>query len=122
VTGDKRGRALGYPTANLATEAELLPPNGIYAVRVVLGEERLPGVANLGIKPTFAGRQYSIEAHIFDFDRDIYGQSIRMEFIERIRDEKSFPDADALVEQIHLDAEQARAILEQAPPEAGLQA
>jgi len=117
VTGDKRGRTLGYPTANLGTEAELLPPNGVYAVRVVLGEDRLPGVASLGIKPTFAGRQYSIEAHIFDFDQDIYGQSLRLEFVERIREEKSFPGPDALVEQIHLDAQQARRILEQDPPE-----
>ncbi len=104
VTGDKRGRTLGYPTANLATEAELLPPNGVYAVRVVLGEERRPGVASLGIKPTFSGKQYSIEAHIFDFDQDIYGKFLRMEFIERIREERSFPDAHALVEQIDRDA------------------
>jgi riboflavin kinase/FMN adenylyltransferase len=118
VEGDKRGRTLGYPTANLATEAELIPPNGVYAVRVVLGEERLPGVASLGIKPTFAGQQYSIEAHIFDFDREIYGKSLRMEFVERIREEKSFPDPHALVEQINRDAQQARKILEQGPPEA----
>ena len=117
VTGDKRGRTLGYPTANLATEAELLPSNGVYAVRVVLGEERRNGVASLGIKPTFSGKQYSIEAHIFDFDQDIYGRSLRMEFIERIREEKSFPDAHALVEQIDLDAQQARQILEQVPLE-----
>lgn len=117
VTGDKRGRTLGYPTANLATEAELLPPNGVYAVRVVLGEESRLGVASLGIKPTFSGKQYSIEAHIFDFDRDIYGKFMRMEFIERIREERSFPDAHALVEQIDLDARQARQLLEQPPPE-----
>jgi len=117
VTGDKRGRTLGYPTANLATEAELLPPNGVYAVRVVLGKERRPGVASLGIKPTFSGKQYSIEAHIFDFDQDIYGKPLRMEFIERIREERSFPDAHALVEQINRDAEQARQILEQPHPE-----
>lgn len=121
VTGDKRGRTLGYPTANLATEAELIPPNGVYAVRVVLGEERKSGVASLGIKPTFSGKQYSIEAHIFDFDQDIYGRFLRMEFIERIREEKSFPDAHALVAQIDRDAEQARQILEQAPLEASNQ-
>jgi riboflavin kinase/FMN adenylyltransferase len=118
VTGDKRGRTLGYPTANLVTEAELIPPNGVYAVRVVLGEETKPGVASLGIKPTFSGKQYSIEAHIFDFDQDIYGKSMRMEFVERIREERSFPDPRALVEQIDRDAQQARKILEQGPPEA----
>jgi riboflavin kinase/FMN adenylyltransferase len=118
VKGDQRGRTLGFPTANLATEAELLPPNGVYAVRVVLGEERLPGVASLGVKPTFSGKQFSIEAHIFDFDKDIYGKFIRMEFVEWIREEKSFPGAQALAEQIHRDAQQARKILEQGPPEA----
>ncbi len=116
VTGEKRGRTLGYPTANLATEAELLPPNGVYAVRMILGKDYLPGVASLGIKPTFSGKQFSIEAHIFDFDRDIYGESVRMEFIEWIREEKSFPGPQALVEQIDRDAEQARRILEQEPP------
>jgi riboflavin kinase/FMN adenylyltransferase len=118
VTGEKRGKTLGYPTANLATEAELLPPNGVYAVRVVLENERLPAVASLGVKPTFSGRQFSIEAHIFDFDRDLYGKSMRMEFIDWIREEQSFPDAQALAEQIDRDARQARRILEALPPEA----
>ena len=118
VTGEKRGRSLGFPTANLATEAELLPPNGVYAVWVVLGEDRRPGVASLGVKPTFSGKQFSIEAHIFDFDQDIYGKFLRMEFVEWIREEKSFPDAHALAEQIDRDAQQARQILEQGPPEA----
>jgi riboflavin kinase/FMN adenylyltransferase len=118
VTGDKRGRTLGFPTANLATEAELLPPNGIYAVRVVLGEHSRPGVANLGIKPTFTGRRFSIEAHIFEFDQDIYGEFMRMEFVDWIREERSFPDANALAEQIGRDAQQAREILEKAPHEA----
>ncbi len=118
VTGEKRGRTLGFPTANLATEAELLPPNGVYAVRVALGKEQRPGVASLGVKPTFSGKRFSIEAHIFDFDRDIYGESIRMEFIEWIRDEKSFPDARALAEQIDRDAKQARHILGQGALEA----
>lgn len=112
VTGEKRGRALGFPTANLATESELLPPDGVYAVRVALGEEKRPGVASLGVKPTFSGKQFSIEAHIFDFDQDIYGRSMRMEFIEWIREEKSFPDARALTEQISRDAQEARQILD----------
>lgn len=118
VTGEKRGRTLGFPTANLATEAELLPANGVYAVRVALGKEQRPGVASLGVKPTFAGKRFSIEAHIFDFDRDIYGESICMEFVEWIREEKSFPDARALAEQIGRDAKTARHILEQGALEA----
>ncbi len=116
VTGEKRGRDLGYPTANLETDAELIPPNGVYAARVVLGRERLPGVASLGVKPTFSGKKHSMEVHIFDFDRDIYGEPLRMEFIEWIREEKSFPDPRSLVEQIDRDAAQARRILEQEPP------
>lgn len=118
VQGDRRGRTLGFPTANLATEAELLPPNGVYAVWVILGDNRRPGVASLGVKPTFSGRQFSIEAHIFDFDAEIYGATLRMEFIEWIREERSFPDARALAEQIDRDARQARRILEQEPCEA----
>lgn len=116
VTGDKRGRTLGFPTANLATDAELLPPNGVYAVRVLLGKDPLPGVASLGVKPTFSGKKYSIEAHIFDFDQDIYGKSLRMEFIEWIREERSFPDAEALAEQIDRDARKARRIIEHGSP------
>jgi riboflavin kinase/FMN adenylyltransferase len=118
VTGDKRGRTLGFPTANLATDAELLPPNGVYAVRVLLGKDQRLGVASLGVKPTFSGKKYCIEAHIFDFDQDIYGKSLRMEFIDWIREERSFPDANALAEQIDRDAQKARQILEQGSPEA----
>jgi riboflavin kinase/FMN adenylyltransferase len=118
VAGDKRGRTLGYPTANLSTDAELLPPNGVYAVRVILGaDSRRNGVASLGVKPTFSGRQYSIEAHIFDFDQDIYGRSVRFEFVEWIREERSFPSAQALMAQIDRDAQEARRILEQGSPE-----
>lgn len=118
VKGEKRGRTLGFPTANLETDAELLPPNGVYAVRVRLGEEPRNGVANLGFKPTFAGKQFSVEVHIFDFDRDIYGKPLRMQFVERIREEKSFPNAQALTDQICRDAEEARRILEQGSQEA----
>jgi riboflavin kinase/FMN adenylyltransferase len=117
VAGDKRGRTLGFPTANLSTDAELLPPNGVYAVRVILGDDRWNGVASLGVKPTFSGSQYSIEAHIFDFDRDIYGRSVRVEFVEWIREQTSFPSAQALAAQIDRDAQEARRILEQGSPE-----
>lgn len=117
VTGDKRGRALGFQTANLATDAELLPPHGVYAVWVSLGGKRRPGVANLGIKPTFSGTRFCIEAHVFDFDEDIYGASLRMEFVERIREERSFPDPRALIEQIDRDARQARQLLQEGFPE-----
>jgi riboflavin kinase/FMN adenylyltransferase len=117
VSGEKRGKTLGFPTANLETDAELLPPNGVYAVRVILEGEPRPAVASLGVKPTFSGNQFSIEAHIFDFDEDIYGQSMRMEFVEWIREEKSFPDPRALVQQIDRDAQKARRILQEKSPE-----
>jgi riboflavin kinase/FMN adenylyltransferase len=116
VSGEKRGKTLGFPTANLATDAELLPPNGVYAVRVVLAGDRRPAVASLGVKPTFSGTQFTIEAHIFDFDEDIYGESMRIEFVEWIREEKSFPDARALVQQIEGDAQEARRILQEGFP------
>jgi riboflavin kinase/FMN adenylyltransferase len=118
VSGERRGKTLGFPTANLATEAELLPPNGVYAVWVNPGGDRRPSVASLGIKPTFSGTQFTIEAHVFDFDEDIYGRPLKMEFVEWLRAERSFPNAQALVEQIHLDAKQARQILEERSAEA----
>jgi riboflavin kinase/FMN adenylyltransferase len=117
VSGERRGKTLGFPTANLATQAELLPPNGVYAVRVILEGNRRPGVASLGVKPTFSGTRFTIEAHIFDFDEDIYGESLRIEFVEWIREEKSFPDAEALVQQIDRDARKARRILQEGSPE-----
>jgi len=117
VPGERRGKTLGFPTANLATDAELLPPNGVYAVRVILGGNRRPGVASLGVKPTFSGTQFTIEAHLFDFDEDIYGQSLRIEFVEWIREERYFPDAQTLVHQIDRDAQEARRILEEGSPE-----
>lgn len=117
VSGERRGKTLGFPTANLGTDAELLPPNGVYAVRVILEGDRRPGVASLGVKPTFSGTQFTIEAHIFDFDEDIYGEPLRMEFVEWIREEKSFPDAGALVQQIDRDARKARHILQEGSPE-----
>jgi len=117
VSGERRGKTLGFPTANLATDAELLPPSGVYAVRVILEGDRRPGVASLGVKPTFSGTQFTIEAHIFDFDEDIYGEPLRMEFVEWIREEKSFPDPGALVQQIDRDARKARRILQEGSPE-----
>jgi riboflavin kinase / FMN adenylyltransferase len=115
VSGDRRGKHLGFPTANLASDAEIIPPNGVYAVWVNVKGDRRPGVASLGIKPTFSGTAFSIEVHIFDFHEEIYGESLRMEFIEWLREERSFPDPRALVEQIGRDAQEARRILQQGP-------
>jgi len=112
VRGEGRGRTLGIPTANLETPSELLPPKGVYAVMVRLGDRRLPGVANLGTKPTFSGRAFTIEVHLLDFDEDLYGQSLRMEFVDRLRDERRFETVQGLVEQMARDLQEARARLD----------
>ncbi len=120
--GDHRGRELGYPTANLAFDAPVaLPPNGVYAVRVSWGgpvplrpAHRRDGVASLGVRPTFGGGARLLEAHLFDFDGDLYGQRLRVEFIRRQRGEKRFSSVEALVAQMDRDASRARAILERA--------
>jgi len=106
------GKLLGFPTANLDTsEVGMIPAKGVYAVEVMLGEEALQGVCNIGVNPTFGDNRLSVEAHIFDFDRDIYGQKIRLNFIERLRDEKKFSGLEELAQQIKRDAQKARVIL-----------
>lgn len=110
--GFQRGRIIGFPTANLRPRADMLLPNGVYAVRVDVGEQQqLPGVANVGINPTFGGNARTIEANIFDFSADIYGQRLRVSFIEHLRGEKKFPSVQDLVQQIQTDAARARALL-----------
>lgn len=111
VRGRERGRTIGFPTANLASETECIPPDGVYATRVVLDDGAYPSITNIGMRPTFAEAERSIEAHIFDFTRDIYGQRIKLELIERIRPERKFDSADALKAQIALDLSKAREIL-----------
>ncbi|MGC9324810.1 MAG: bifunctional riboflavin kinase/FAD synthetase [Desulfomonilia bacterium] len=111
VHGMSRGHSLGFPTANLAPDKELLPAYGVYAVYVTIGEQRLPGVVNVGNNPTFGDAGTSIEAFIFDLDRDLYGREITIEFIEFIRGEIKFADKEYLIEQIALDCEQAQDIL-----------
>ncbi|MEW6441510.1 MAG: bifunctional riboflavin kinase/FAD synthetase [bacterium] len=113
IRGDGRGRTLGFPTANIETPAELLPPQGVYAVLASLEGEPIPGVANLGTKPTFPGKPFSIEAYLFDFDQDIYGKRLRMDFVERIREERKFPSVDALVRQMEIDVRAARELLKE---------
>ena len=109
--GDRRGRELGFPTANLHTEAELLPPHGVYAVWVTMGDRTLPGVANLGTKPTFSGSRFAVEVHLFDFSEDIYGEPMAVHFVEWIREERTFPNADVLVQQMNVDVRKAQQVL-----------
>jgi riboflavin kinase/FMN adenylyltransferase len=112
--GAGRGRLLGIPTANLDVENETLPGAGVYACRArVAGVER-PAVTNVGRRPTFGGGQTTVEAHLLDFDGDLYGASVRLFFVGRLREERPFPGASALVEQIRRDIEEARRTLEKA--------
>lgn len=112
VRGVGRGaRMLGTPTANIMPLNELIPKEGVYAVKVVFGGATLDGVANIGRNPTFGGDQMSYEVHIFDFSKDILGKDIRLYFIDRIRDEKTFPDIEALHVSIMGDIERAKNIL-----------
>jgi riboflavin kinase / FMN adenylyltransferase len=111
VHGRERGRTIGFPTANLASETECIPPDGVYATRVILDDGAYPSITNIGMRPTFSEHARSIEAHIFDFTRDIYGHRIKLELVERIRPERKFDNADELKAQIALDLSRAREIL-----------
>ncbi len=114
VVGEGRGRAvLGYPTANLdLPEDRLVPDNGIYATWASVGSERYMAATNVGVKPTFGENKKNIEAHLLDFDGDLYGKDVTLEFVERLRDEVRFDSPEALSAQIRLDVEQARATLQ----------
>ncbi len=113
--GEHRGRRLGFPTANLDTDNELFPPNGVYATAVLIDGDIHAAVTNVGVRPTFAGVSPGpvVESHIFDFDRDLYGLDITVAFVQRLRDEAAFPDGDALRAQIARDCDQARALFRQ---------
>lgn len=112
VRGAERGRTLGFPTANIEVADRLLvPKNGVYAVQVWLGDERLDGVTNIGVRPSFDGGERVVEVHILDFDHLIYGQRLDVAFVERLRDERRFNGVDELVAQIQRDVERARQIL-----------
>jgi riboflavin kinase/FMN adenylyltransferase len=111
VYGHQRGRGLGFPTANLRIGGMVLPPDGVYAVRVRVGGARHPGIANLGFNPTFGAHERGLEAHLFDFDANLYGQRIEVSFIRRLRGESKFANVQALIEQIARDAAAARRAL-----------
>ncbi len=111
ISGNHRGVRLGFPTANIAPDKELVPARGVYAVRVLRKEKRHDGVLNIGFNPTFAEGKRSIEVHIFDFQKDIYGESLEILFIERIRDEVRFESPEKLIAQIDRDIARARKIL-----------
>lgn len=110
--GAQLGRKLGFPTANLALHRKVVPLWGVFAVRVSgAGLADHPAVVSLGTRPTINGTEPLLEVHVFDFDGDLYGRYLDVDFIRRLRDERRFPTIDALVEQMHRDAAAARAAL-----------
>ena len=112
IHGQKLGRTLGYPTANIPLGRRVPPVHGIYAVRVTgAGLREWPAVASLGTRPTVDGRELLLEAHLFDFDGDLYTQRLRVDFVGKIRDEARFANLDDLTARMHLDASEARRIL-----------
>ncbi len=121
IPGEQRGRTLGFPTANLATLNEIIPPLGTYTTWVLcdaLGPIAQPAITNIGQNPTFhSDRDLHIETHILGKCPDLYGQEMRLFFAQRLRDECRFENADALVQQIHRDVERAKELLlHQTPP------
>ena len=118
VKGRGRGRGIGFPTANIETNTELIPPPGVYACQIELERDGSlhPAIANLGFRPTFAEQSFSIEAHLFNFSGDLYGEKLRIHFVRRVREERHFDGVEDLVSQIHRDVEQVRSIMPFAPP------
>jgi len=109
VMGDQRGRTIGFPTANLYPwEEQLLPANGVYASYAWLNGRRYAAATNVGVRPTVDGQRLTVEAHLLDFDADIYGEPIRLEFVHRLRSERKFAGLEELVNQIGADVEQVR--------------
>jgi riboflavin kinase/FMN adenylyltransferase len=111
IWGTGRGKELGYPTANLEILNGLYPKTGVYAVEVVVENKTYAGVANVGYKPTFGKNPLSVEVHILDFNRDMYGEEIQLVFFERIRNERVFKDTNSLIRRMRKDVDVARKIL-----------
>jgi riboflavin kinase/FMN adenylyltransferase len=110
VEGFRRGRQLGFPTANVRPINAIVPHKGVYTVRVEWENRLYPGVANVGYNPTFGNQALSVEAHLFDVDADLYGATVRVEFLHRIRDERKFASVEELAAQIVSDAQEARMV------------
>ncbi len=112
VEGQKLGRRLGFPTANIRLEmAQVVPADGIYAVWVDVEGSRYRGACSIGVRPTVGGTERTLEVYLLDFDGDLYGRHLSVEFVERLRDELKFDSLEALVEQMGRDVEQARDVL-----------
>jgi riboflavin kinase/FMN adenylyltransferase len=113
VVGDRRGRTIGFPTANLCTENELLPPHGVYATTVTWRGVVRASVTNIGVRPTVSEQgKTTVETHVFDFAGELYGESIRLGFVQRLRDERAFDSVGALTTQIAADCQRARLLFD----------
>ncbi|MCE2405431.1 MAG: bifunctional riboflavin kinase/FAD synthetase [Dehalococcoidia bacterium] len=113
VEGDRRGRTLGFPTANLSLDGDLvLPMDGIYATWAVVDGRRYGSATNVGVRPTFGGSTRVVETYLLDFDGDLYGKQLTLKFVRRLRDELDFPDVGSLVEQMEQDVDDARSVLD----------
>ena len=108
VEGRKRGKAIGFPTANMVTENELIPPHGVYATTTTIDDVVHAGVTNIGVRPTFNETEPTIETHLLRYSGDLYGRRVRLSFVQRLRDERRFDSVDALRAQI--EADQRRAV------------
>jgi riboflavin kinase/FMN adenylyltransferase len=113
VSGHRRGRELGFPTANIASRNEVLPQDGIYATLLQIGAESLSSVSSVGVNPTFGPAARTIESFILNFDRSIYGESVRLSFVKRIREEKKFDSVEQLISQMRGDVTAAQSIFNQ---------
>lgn len=112
VPGDARGRSIGFPTANITMPDHLVrPAGGVYAVRCVVDDVAYDGVCNVGTRPTFGGGPETIEVHVVGRELDLYGKTVRVEFVDRLRNEQHFASVDALVAQIHADIDHALTVL-----------
>src|SRR5688572_23319679 len=112
VHGRGRGREIGVPTANLHTRNELIPPHGVYATTLTVDGIVRAGITNIGVRPTFGETDTSIETHLLGYDEDLYGQDVRLSFVQRLRDERRFPDVDALRAQIAADRQRAERLFD----------
>jgi riboflavin kinase/FMN adenylyltransferase len=108
TSGAGRGRTLGFPTANIAPDRPLLIDRGVYRGRVIVDGQRHAAVVNVGVRPTFGETTLAVEAHLLDFTGDIYGRQVRLEFLDRLRDEMRFPSVEALRAQVERDIAAAR--------------
>lgn len=118
IHGDKRGKELGYPTANIQPEesSKIIPKKGVYATWVRVDGEYFYGMLNIGERPTFDGASYSIEVHIIDFEEDIYGKEIQIQFVKRVRDEMKFSGKDELISQLNQDKKMVMEVLKYKKP------